>query len=1234
MNRYVHSGRNSNYRSHHQSHQNYRQQHHQQDTYGGSTNNNSSSSSLRFALSDSDFQRDAVLKRQRYLSPERAASSTTTTTTATTSNNPTNNSSAYTQQQPSHRGGKGNGPERPVPSSAPPRRPAPAAAVPTPTPARGRSKSKSRARQPSAAHPPKPSSSEFIALGQRAHTTNTYRATYHGSSRVTTRSRSRSVAVATSASTSRAQAEAEDEPRGRSRSRSRNRELERERAALPAPKVALAKASSKSSHHRSAAEDKPRASKSQSKARKSKSKSSRRSGRSSSSDSSSSSDDDGRRASRKIVKAPRKASAKRTSPSRSASPPRRESSRRRSKSHSSARRRTTTDSREQRKGNSESRARGGASAAASSSSTASSSASIDAEIESTQRALSDAKKDLEKLLDNTKAKQHQIRHLELDLEVLEKRKRINADFGAGHHGGRSPPADEEATRRRGNSATRGASHRDGDRDKRSVSRSRTVSRRPCIVDTDESDDDEVVILDPTQVKQERQSQKRPRSPSASRRTKTKPTAANAPPPPVQVPTDASLVETKKDIPDHFWGKADTAKLLSRHHVRKIPDGHARKMRHLAFNPMKSDYFATSSDDGGLIMWNYERPSHEISKMGTFAPSSFRRDSQCAESIAWSPDGNRLAMAFRDPLHGKGEFCVVLLHNLQLTGSDTPQDIPSERVTSVTTTLHPRGISTVEWIPSGYGNETTSRSLVTSGADHAVVLWEAHDDASKEYKWTVLHREHRSEVKAICVHSQRQSLYTGGLDGQVIRYDLHRFAPEVVMERRKPSISKINAVLEHPHNPHLLLVSCVEQAEHSILLHDLRERYSSSRDSTMTLSWVKSSDSRSMSQYIVPRWSPAGLHVSCGSTSGVVNIWDVRVRGPTYPVVQPLQAIPAHQKTVLHATWHPRYNALFTVSNDRLLGLLTFKADDQTWTLGTNDAAQDAAKAFRFEIPVDAPELADYENGTLGAALRTSRVARAPRETNRRALEERVAELEERLQAQEIRCCEHAALSRSTTVHSSALAEPPSANDQLVEFFLTELEKHQTVTTKLVMAHATLQQELHAHQQLVQRHQSEHAVRLRKYLEVMRRVEREVVHGEKLREEEKQLTTAQHKKRLDALRRAVEEQLAALQAQRDLDHLRFDEQLERKFVDVVLENQALKAENMELRGDLQCVSAMARSNKKTIRSLTDEILKLKSAAAVYPSELDELLAFRGVYARKPPPSVAAAAAGQAVSPHSE
>ncbi|CEG39985.1 U5 snRNP-specific protein-like factor and related proteins [Plasmopara halstedii] len=503
------------------------------------------------------------------------------------------------------------------------------------------------------------------------------------------------------------------------------------------------------------------------------------------------------------------------------------------------------------------------------------------ELKPMMKQLEELKDQLKKLQKRVETKEIEIYDLQVDLDALRKRRERRLPS---HHSASS--CNEEPFKR-----SRSKSERRNSRRSKSH-----VSKRPCIVDEDdESSDDDCVIVDKNEVKEE-----------------AKPNA---------MAISSTVVPIEDSMPDHFWGRSTEPKLLANYRFRAIPDGSVRKGRHLAFNPIQPQIFATSPDEGGLILWSYQRQDQDISKVVTLTPPSFRRDNPCAESIAWSPDGNRMAMAFRDPVEEKGEFCVVQLHQLKLEDSDKPQPIPRDRITSKCTTLHSRGISAIDWLPSGFGSETTSHLLVTTGnSDHAVVLWEEHEVGQQDgldFKFNVLHRDHRSEVKSLCVHSKRECLFTGGLDGLLIRYDLNKGSSSIVMERRKPNISKINSILEHPHNPNMLLVSSVEQSRHDLLLYDLRQRYD---HTTMSLTW----EGTSMSQYVVPRWSPAGYHVSCGSKTGVVNIWDVRMRGENYPRVRPHQSLRVHHKTVLHATWHPRYDAMFSVSHDRTLGLLTFR----------------------------------------------------------------------------------------------------------------------------------------------------------------------------------------------------------------------------------------------------------------------------------------------------------------------
>ncbi len=93
-----------------------------------------------------------------------------------------------------------------------------------------------------------------------------------------------------------------------------------------------------------------------------------------------------------------------------------------------------------------------------------------------------------------------------------------------------------------------------------------------------------------------------------------------------------------------------------------------------------------------------------------------------------------------------------------------------------------------------------------------------------------------------------------------------------------------------------MISCIDPHQHEILLYDLRVRYNA--NNTLTMTWPKGSSNKSLSQYIEPRWSPAGMHVSCGSTFGQVHIWDIRVRGKSYPQLLPHQSLDVHSKFVV------------------------------------------------------------------------------------------------------------------------------------------------------------------------------------------------------------------------------------------------------------------------------------------------------------------------------------------------
>ncbi|KDO24505.1 hypothetical protein SPRG_10321 [Saprolegnia parasitica CBS 223.65] len=333
-----------------------------------------------------------------------------------------------------------------------------------------------------------------------------------------------------------------------------------------------------------------------------------------------------------------------------------------------------------------------------------------------------------------------------------------------------------------------------------------------------------------------------------------------PPPPLPAPSNAPILPevrprtpTIANFPDQFWSTTEVAKLLSQPRMNMIADGCSRKMRCSSFHPNNPDLFSTFADDGTLMLWQYQPHFRDLKHVLQVPPSIFRHTGHaCVEDFQWYPgNGNKIALGFQKPNADAGEICVVEWNQ----GFAKPPD----RVWNRSSSLASKGVSCIDWLDE--------KHLVTGGPNHSVVVWKYTDAAASATNMKTLHADHRSEIRSLCVHPHSPSVFSGALDGLVIGYDLHHQSATTVLEKRQTNnIAKINAVLAHPNHPHLLMVSCVHSTQQTMLLHDLRIKTSSSLTSMPSMVWYKSTgDARAMSQYTTPRWSTAGMHVSCGST---------------------------------------------------------------------------------------------------------------------------------------------------------------------------------------------------------------------------------------------------------------------------------------------------------------------------------------------------------------------------------
>lgn len=236
-------------------------------------------------------------------------------------------------------------------------------------------------------------------------------------------------------------------------------------------------------------------------------------------------------------------------------------------------------------------------------------------------------------------------------------------------------------------------------------------------------------------------------------------------------------------------------------------------------------------------------------------------------------------------------------------------------------------------PGSYG---TPSLPVTAGPNHTVMLWKppsSSSSSSSKYEPHLIHDLHKSEIRSLCIPAvatgNAMSIYSGGLDGLVIKYDMQRKKSSMILQRRhKPvGVEKINAILDR--DPHTLLASCLSSGAQELVFCDLRSSSSGSGSGHLRIVIGGGGNNKpKLSQYILPSLSPDGQYVSCGSASGVVYLWDIRAlrRGKSHAVAttEPHQTIAPHTKQVTQAVFHPTRNALISLSTDRSIGLTTYE----------------------------------------------------------------------------------------------------------------------------------------------------------------------------------------------------------------------------------------------------------------------------------------------------------------------
>ncbi|KAF3337300.1 U5 small nuclear ribonucleoprotein [Carex littledalei] len=322
----------------------------------------------------------------------------------------------------------------------------------------------------------------------------------------------------------------------------------------------------------------------------------------------------------------------------------------------------------------------------------------------------------------------------------------------------------------------------------------------------------------------------------------------------------------------------------------IHSQHKKKLRCLDLCPTDDTVFASSGLDGAVSLWEVQNKGNSAKFLGSMdclSPNQRR----WPEDIAWHPDGQRI-FAVHSAEGGDSQVSSFSLK--QLGRKKTAFFLENK--------AHEKGtINRISFMPW----RGQSSCFVTSGSDHAVVLWK---EGKKDGCWgqKLLHMNHHtSAVMAAFGLQYKEAVLSVGMDRRVVLFDIVAGSIDFKFQLD----SKCLNALPSPSNSNLYLVQIGSPGK-QLRLFDIREK----PEELHVFGWDQG-QSEPQSALINSAWSPDGWHISSGSNDPLIHIFDIRYSGQ-----RPSESLKAHSKRVFKAVWHSSLPLLISISSDQHIGM--------------------------------------------------------------------------------------------------------------------------------------------------------------------------------------------------------------------------------------------------------------------------------------------------------------------------
>jgi WD40 repeat protein len=161
----------------------------------------------------------------------------------------------------------------------------------------------------------------------------------------------------------------------------------------------------------------------------------------------------------------------------------------------------------------------------------------------------------------------------------------------------------------------------------------------------------------------------------------------------------------------------------------------------------------------------------------------------------------------------------------------------------------------------------------------------------------LHRQHTAQVLTLCV-PDCERVFSGGADKRVVLHSLGAPGGAGATFGTVTLEGRVNRILCR--DKAILVSTCTPTDQ--LYLFDARTIGQSSGKShaTACLGWKERKEGSQTSALTAPSWSACGNLIACGTASGIVNVWDIRMTRDAGigGGVMPIESFDAHANRVM------------------------------------------------------------------------------------------------------------------------------------------------------------------------------------------------------------------------------------------------------------------------------------------------------------------------------------------------